>query len=167
MATLLEQWRNDAYYTKKTKVEDDKFWDKYFEIEKRIYEILLAAPSNKVSGTLQELATRYDTTVYYMTGFVDGINDSLNTPVNIEKMTEDTEIVFDINYEKLYYNMVEAKADWLYELKEWDSILSEEDRKRLYKEQKASGTVVKKDKIGRNDPCTCGSGKKYKKCCGK
>ncbi|MEF2143854.1 MAG: preprotein translocase subunit SecA [Desulfovibrionaceae bacterium] len=27
--------------------------------------------------------------------------------------------------------------------------------------------VVKDDKIGRNDPCPCGSGKKYKKCCGK
>ena len=26
--------------------------------------------------------------------------------------------------------------------------------------------VVKKDKVGRNDPCPCGSGKKYKKCCG-
>lgn len=26
-------------------------------------------------------------------------------------------------------------------------------------------TVVKKEKIGRNDPCPCGSGKKYKKCC--
>ncbi|HPW40266.1 MAG TPA: preprotein translocase subunit SecA [Bacillota bacterium] len=26
--------------------------------------------------------------------------------------------------------------------------------------------VVKEDKIGRNDPCPCGSGKKYKKCCG-
>ncbi|PIR68331.1 preprotein translocase subunit SecA, partial [Candidatus Nomurabacteria bacterium CG10_big_fil_rev_8_21_14_0_10_35_16] len=24
-----------------------------------------------------------------------------------------------------------------------------------------------KDKVGRNDPCPCGSGKKYKKCCGK
>ena len=23
------------------------------------------------------------------------------------------------------------------------------------------------NKIGRNDPCPCGSGKKYKKCCGK
>ena len=23
------------------------------------------------------------------------------------------------------------------------------------------------EKIGRNDPCPCGSGKKYKKCCGK
>jgi preprotein translocase subunit SecA len=27
--------------------------------------------------------------------------------------------------------------------------------------------VVKEQKIGRNDPCPCGSGKKYKKCCGK
>jgi preprotein translocase subunit SecA len=27
-------------------------------------------------------------------------------------------------------------------------------------------TVVKDRKIGRNDPCICGSGKKYKKCCG-
>ncbi|OON90876.1 MAG: preprotein translocase subunit SecA, partial [Epulopiscium sp. Nele67-Bin001] len=26
--------------------------------------------------------------------------------------------------------------------------------------------VVKVEKIGRNDPCTCGSGKKYKNCCG-
>ena len=26
-------------------------------------------------------------------------------------------------------------------------------------------TVVKEKKIGRNDPCPCGSGKKYKKCC--
>jgi len=24
-----------------------------------------------------------------------------------------------------------------------------------------------KDDVGRNDPCPCGSGKKYKKCCGK
>jgi len=28
-------------------------------------------------------------------------------------------------------------------------------------------TIIKKDKVGRNDPCSCGSGKKYKKCCGK
>ena len=27
-------------------------------------------------------------------------------------------------------------------------------------------TVVKDRKVGRNDPCICGSGKKYKKCCG-
>ncbi len=28
-----------------------------------------------------------------------------------------------------------------------------------------TGTPTKKEKTGRNDPCTCGSGKKYKKCC--
>jgi preprotein translocase subunit SecA len=30
----------------------------------------------------------------------------------------------------------------------------------------AQQPVVKGQKVGRNDPCPCGSGKKYKKCCG-
>jgi uncharacterized protein YecA (UPF0149 family) len=30
----------------------------------------------------------------------------------------------------------------------------------------AAPSSVGKRKIGRNDPCSCGSGKKYKKCCG-
>jgi len=29
------------------------------------------------------------------------------------------------------------------------------------------GPDRKERKVGRNDPCPCGSGKKYKKCCGK
>ena len=33
-------------------------------------------------------------------------------------------------------------------------------------ENKPSGTIVKGKKVGRNDPCPCGSGKKYKNCCG-
>jgi SEC-C motif-containing protein len=29
-------------------------------------------------------------------------------------------------------------------------------------------TIVREEpKVGRNDPCPCGSGKKYKHCCGK
>ena len=32
---------------------------------------------------------------------------------------------------------------------------------------KKQPVVRDKEKIGRNDPCPCGSGKKYKKCCGK
>ncbi|MBQ2470830.1 MAG: SEC-C domain-containing protein, partial [Ruminococcus sp.] len=31
----------------------------------------------------------------------------------------------------------------------------------------ANKTVRKGKKVGRNDPCPCGSGKKYKKCCGR
>ena len=59
------------------------------------------------------------------------------------------------------------EADWLYELPQWKEIYSEEELKKLYKEQKESTTIRKEKKIGRNDPCPCGSGKKYKKCCGK
>ena len=33
--------------------------------------------------------------------------------------------------------------------------------------EKLGGTIIKGAKVGRNDPCPCGSGKKYKKCCGK
>ena len=69
--------------------------------------------------------------------------------------------------ETLYKEMVEAKADWLYELPQWNNLLSVERRKELYKEQKKSNTIVKEKKVGRNDPCPCGSGKKYKHCHGK
>ncbi len=33
--------------------------------------------------------------------------------------------------------------------------------------QKVETYVRPEPKVGRNDPCSCGSGKKYKKCCGK
>ncbi len=33
--------------------------------------------------------------------------------------------------------------------------------------QKVETVVNEGPKIGRNDPCPCGSGKKYKKCCGR
>ncbi|MFQ7775029.1 MAG: SEC-C metal-binding domain-containing protein, partial [Anaerotignum faecicola] len=46
-------------------------------------------------------------------------------------------------------------------------IYDAETRKHFALEQKKSKTIVKGEKIGRNDPCPCGSGKKYKKCCGR
>ena len=82
-------------------------------------------------------------------------------------MDADTVVKIEIDPEKLYYNMVEAKAEWLYGLPQWEQLLPEEKKKELYKKQKASGTIVKGQKIGRNDTCPCGSGKKYKNCCGK
>ena len=115
----------------------------------------------------KELAEKYGQEVMTMVGFLDGINDSLKVPNPIETMTEDTEVSLVFDKELLYKNMVDAKADWLYELPQWEKIFDEETRKRLYREQKQSGTIRKAKKIGRNDPCPCGSGKKYKKCCGR
>ncbi|MFR4008876.1 MAG: SEC-C metal-binding domain-containing protein [Christensenellales bacterium] len=99
-------------------------------------------------------------------GFMDGINDSLNHPYDLEKLTEDSEIVLDVDFEKLYFNMLAAKAPWLYELKEWDGVLPKEKRQEILKKYHVSKQAVSQ-KIDRNAPCPCGSGKKYKKCCGK
>ena len=63
-------------------------------------------------------------------------------------------------------NMVSCNAEWLYTLPQWDAIFTKDEQKELYREEKSSHTVVKPAKVGRNDPCPCGSGKKYKKCCG-
>ena len=102
-----------------------------------------------------------------MVGFLDGINDSLVNPNPIDDMEKDTVVNLGFDKELLYKNMVDAKAEWLYTLPQWDALLTEERRKELYREQKKSGTVVKEKKVGRNDPCPCGSGKKYKFCCGR
>ena len=120
-----------------------------------------------VTGTVKELSEKYDVTIMTMTGFLDGINDSLKEKNPIEEMEEDTVVNLGFEKELLYKNMVAAGADWLYNLEEWEPIFDEEKRKELYKEQKSSMTIVKEDKIYPNDPCPCGSGKKYKKCCGR
>lgn len=164
---LLQEWREIAYSQQTDRAQLQKFWTDYFMIEKGIYEKLLSNPKEVVKGTVKELAEKYEVEVLTMVGFLDGINDSLKVSNPIEEMDENTEVNLGYDLETLYKNMVDAKADWLYELPQWNSIFSEEKRKELYKEQKKSGTVVKGPKIGRNDPCPCGSGKKYKHCCGR
>lgn len=164
---LLQDWRDMAYSQQADRVQLEKFWTNYFLIEKGIYEKLLSNPNEVVKGTVKELAEKYDVEVMTMVGFLDGINDSLKIQNPIEEMDENTEVNLGFDLETLYKNMVDAKADWLYELPQWNSIFSEEKRKELYLEQKKSGTVVKGPKIGRNDPCPCGNGKKYKHCCGR
>jgi hypothetical protein len=163
---LLEEWQKVAYNEKTDKGELQRFWQRYFLLEKGVYEKLLTNPDEVVEGTVKELAERFDLSVMDMTGFLDGINDSLVTPNPIDTMEEDTKVSLAFDKEKLYKNMVDAKADWLYDLPQWEAIYDEETRHRLYMEQKKSGTVVVGKKVGRNDPCPCGSGKKYKFCCG-
>lgn len=165
--TLLEQWRSIAYNEQANPRELQKFWERYFEKEKTVYEQLLAEPDTEVKGTVKQLADKYGLEVMAMTGFLDGIDESLVTPNPIETMDEDTEVSLKFDKVSLYKNMVKAKADWLYNLPQWDAIFTEEERKALYKEQKSSTTIRVGKKVGRNDPCPCGSGKKYKHCCGK
>lgn len=164
---LLKQWRDMAYSEKANKGDLQRLWAAYFQKEKEIYQSLLADPDTEVKGTVKELADKYGVDIMTMTGFLDGINDSLTEANPIEEMEEDTVVSLKFDKELLYKNMVAAEADWLYGLEEWKSVFDEDRLKELYKEQKLSTTVVKEQKVYPNDPCPCGSGKKYKKCCGK
>ena len=164
---LLQDWREYAYGVDINSKAGQAIWAKYFNEEKAVYEQLLANPGEVVSGTVKELAEKYNMELKYMVGFLDGINDSLKVQNPIEEMDENTEVNLGFDKELLYKNMVDAKADWLYNLPMWNEIFTEEKKKSLYLEQKKSGTVIKGAKIGRNEPCPCGSGKKYKYCCGR
>ena len=87
---LLEQWQKVAYNEKTDKGELQRFWQRYFLLEKGVYEQLLENPDEKVEGTVKELAEKYHLSVMEMTGFLDGINDSLVEANPIDTMEEDT-----------------------------------------------------------------------------
>ncbi len=164
---LLKKWRDMAYSETANKGDLKRLWEEYFAKEKEIYAELLKNPDEEVKGSVKELSEKYQVDLMTMTGFLDGINDSLKEANPIDEMEEDTQVSLAFDKERLYKNMVAAGADWLYNLPEWEKIFDEDRRKELYREQKSSTTIVKPDKIYPNDPCPCGSGKKYKKCCGR
>ena len=162
--TLYQQWEEKA---EKIKGEQEKqqYWLAYFEEEKNAYAKLLQEKQDKLEGTLKEVAESVGMDALTFIGFMDGINTSLEEEVDVKALEEETVLNSKIVFEKLYVNMIDNKADWLYNLPEWDGIYSEEERSKMKKDYNRSRMAVR-DKSGRNDPCPCGSGKKYKKCCG-
>ncbi|GAA0701909.1 SEC-C metal-binding domain-containing protein [Paraclostridium ghonii] len=150
--------------------EEIKFWEEYLKKETEIYSEILNTKKDVIEGRVSDLAAAHNISVEYMMGFIDGVSESLKEDFSedkLEAIESDTEVKLEIDWEKLYYNMVAVEAHWLYNLQGWNNILSEDKRKELQKAFKSTKTVVKDDKIGRNEPCPCGSGKKFKKCCGK
>lgn len=149
----------------KTKGEK-AFWDVYSKIEEEIYRKVLSSHDKKIEINIAKLAEEMDTTPQFVMGFLDGINDSVKVPLNLEELEASSTVTLDINHDTLYYNMLDAKADYLYSLPQWDGIFSEEKRREIKKAFQDSKTIRNEVKVGRNDPCPCGSGKKYKKCHG-
>ncbi len=162
--SLYTKWRKLA---EEERDQDDynAFWGDYLPKEQAIYEVILGDPTTHVSGVVSTLAKKYNMDSATFVGFLDGINSSLLEEIDLENLKATNKVTLDVNLEKLYYNMLDAKADWLYNLPEWDELLSDDQKKDIKKTYNATKTVVKSKKIGRNDPCPCGSGKKYKQCC--
>lgn len=162
--TLYKQWIKLMEDQTEETFED--FWKEYSQTETCIYEHILSHKDEHLAGSFDELVKKFDANPVIFMGFLDGINTSLNTANQLENIKEDTALDLDVDFEKLFFNMLKADADYLYTLPQWDDVLTEEKRADIVKEFKRSKTVHKEKVPGRNDPCPCGSGKKYKKCCG-
>ena len=162
---LYDDWKQMCEMAQ-TPQQQTAFWKEYFDMETENYKKILDDTSVVYEGTLSELADQFDMNSVVFTGFLDGINTSLKKELKIESLKESSKIKLDIDLEKLYFNMLDAKAKWLYTLPQWDNILTEEKRNSIRKEWRASKQAVSEKTVGRNDPCPCGSGTKSKKCCG-
>lgn len=163
--TLYEKWlekTDDRIYTS---TQINNYIGEYYMKEKEAYASILKAGETKLSGTVSELAGKLGFEAFEVTAFIDGANTSLACEIDPNTLAEDTAVSLEFVWEKLYYNMLKAKASWLYELPEWDGILSEDIRANVTAQYKADTQAVC-HKVDRNAPCPCGSGKKYKKCCG-
>ena len=151
-----------------------EYINRYYALEKVAYEKILGAyPNNEefLNGTAAELAKKLEfpkDAMDVFVGFVDGIKSSLTNgdDIDLDAIDDNYELKLVIDYEKLYFNMRDAKADWLFTIKAWKDILTEEQINAITREYREAN-MAHSDKIGRNDPCPCGSGKKYKNCCGK
>ena len=162
--SLYSQWTGIAE-AERTPQENDQFWKEYFDIEKEAYKKILARKENFYEDTLSAIASEFEMSSVVFAGFMDGINSSLLSEYKLDKLNEGSKVSLKLDFEKLFYNMLEAKANWLYSLPEWDDILTEQQRKDIRDRWRKDKQAVS-NKIGRNSPCPCGSGKKYKKCCG-
>lgn len=149
----------------RTPEENQAFWNEYFDIETQGYKKILVRKDDFFKGSFSEFAGEFEMSSVVFAGFMDGINTSLVKEYDLEKLKEGSDIVLEVDFDKLYYNMLECKAKWLYTLTEWNDVLSDERRRQIRDTWRLDKQAVS-DKIGRNSPCPCGSGKKYKKCCG-
>lgn len=168
--TLFEQWNKRLSSDSVTKEE----WDEYLGKERDFYKDLLSEYSGKPDeeGTLKtkralpELIRRHGLRTVEAVGLFDGINESLTETLTLDQYDENSEIEFEVDFQKLYLNMLKVKATWLSSLEEWNRVLSISKRREIRGEYLAEITAKSQKEAGRNDPCPCGSGKKYKKCCG-
>jgi hypothetical protein len=161
---VYDAWKRVAYDTQGQPVKH--VWDDYLAQEKVFYKKILGEKVTLIEGTVAEIGERYGFSLTQVAAFLDGIHECVDGLPEIEDLEDTTPIKFEIEYLRLFKQMVEYKAEALYTLPEWNGIFTTEEQKQYYTEQKKSHTIIRKDsKIGRNEPCPCGSGKKYKRCC--
>ena len=114
-----------------------------------------------VTGEIEDVIDQMDEVSHDDHEFKKDLQDYFEIKEEIASWEEDEDDDFDITDDyaeeengKEYYD-------------DWEDITEDEEDKTQYFYSGSKPFVHTTPKVGRNDPCPCGSGKKYKKCCGK
>jgi hypothetical protein len=149
--SLYSEWK-ERTELERTPAEHKQFWDEYLDAETEIYKKLLSDTSHVYTGTLAELADTFSMEPVTFAGFLDGINTSLKKELKLDGLGLNSKISLDIDLEKLYFNMLDAKASWLYTLPQWEELLTEQRRKEITKEFRASKCITAKRRRDETTP---------------
>lgn len=134
--------------------------------------------------------TKTERSIEVLKGLYPRIKDEENKVLIVEALchqlsVEGLEVVDEAAEEEFYSDIYESERIFygFYKvmglphpkLGEWERIANQRDEDYANRKQElemqgapavSNQPVINEAKVGRNDPCPCGSGKKYKKCCG-
>jgi hypothetical protein len=94
---------------------------------------------------------------------------STDAQPEIEEYMNNDPVSFMIEPEETAYGFYKTMGIDHHKLSVWKQIADEKDsgfNAEMENDRHISVVAPNQTKVGRNDPCPCGSGKKYKKCCG-
>ena len=93
---LYQNWQENI--EKATPANAQKILEEYYEKEKNAYIKILGEKKQELSGKASEVAAELDLTEDEFGGFVDGINTSLETAVDVEALEADSDVTLKIKY---------------------------------------------------------------------
>jgi len=126
---IYDAWKRLAFDAQGQPVKH--VWDDYLEKEKAVYTSILKEKTTCIEGTAAELSKSLRFTLPQVASFVDGIRECVDGLPPTEELEEDTKLTINIDFARLYRQMVEYKAEALYTLPEWNNIFTQEEQKNL------------------------------------
>ena len=167
--SYFSEWNAKVEDTSNEKAYND-FVEHYYKTEQHAYDLILESyPDYDLKGSAKEIAEKLeydDRDMIFFLGFLEGLNPALENELDLDNIEDDSELDLIIDFERLLYQMHDAKASWLFGLNSWENVFDDEKREAIAHQYRVDHIAVS-NKIGRNEPCHCGSGLKYKKCHGK
>jgi preprotein translocase subunit SecA len=157
------------------KIDDIEYLDKETLVEK-LYNIGKENYKRKEKEIGQEMFREIERVILLQvvdSKWMDHIDamDQLRQGIGLRAYgQEDPVIAYQIEgfdmFEEMNHSIQEDTIKYLYHVEAAEKMERKRVAQPIATDRKPQQPIVKGKKIGRNDPCPCGSGKKYKKCCG-